>query len=207
MRSSAVKPLAPPEPPPIEMRSLPSVARATSQPLFTSPTTSSSGTKTSSKNTSLKCAWPVMPLQRIDRHAGGFHVDRHHRHAGVLGGVGIGADGRQAPLAEVGQAGPHLLPGDPPARRRPSWPPCAPRRHREPAPGSENSWHHITSPRSTGSTQRSRWSSVPAWEIVSVTQPVMPMSGRSTPLNSSSMTSCSSTSAARPHGFGQCGTR
>ena len=76
-----------------------------------------------------------------------------------------------------------------------------------PAPGSENSWHHITSPRSTGSTQRSRWSSVPACAMVSVTQPVMPMSGRSTPLNSSSMTSCSSTSAARPHGLGQCGTR
>ena len=49
----------------------------------------------------------------------------------------------------------------------------------EPAPGSENSWHHITWPRSTGSTQRSRWSSVPAWAMVSATQPVMPMSGRS----------------------------
>ena len=97
------------------MRSLPSVARATSQPLLTSPTTSASGTNTSSKNTSLKCAWPVRPLQRIHCHPRGFHVDRHHRHAGVLGCVGVGADGGQAPLALVRQAGPHLLTGDPPA--------------------------------------------------------------------------------------------
>ena len=43
----------------METRSLPSVARATRQPWPTSPTTPSSGTNTSSKNTSLNSASPV----------------------------------------------------------------------------------------------------------------------------------------------------
>ena len=61
IRSSALNPVGAPDPPPIEIRSLPRVARATSQPRLTSPTTSASGTKTSSKNTSLKWLSPVMP--------------------------------------------------------------------------------------------------------------------------------------------------
>ena len=50
----------PPVPPPIDTRSLPSVERATVQPSFGVPTTSSSGTKTSLKKTSLKSALPVI---------------------------------------------------------------------------------------------------------------------------------------------------
>jgi hypothetical protein len=54
------------------MRSLPSVARATSQPRFTSPTTSASGTNTSSKKTSLKCESPVMPRSGLTVTPGAF---------------------------------------------------------------------------------------------------------------------------------------
>ena len=43
----------------METLSLPSVARATVQPPLTGPTTSSSGTKTSLKKTSLNSDWPV----------------------------------------------------------------------------------------------------------------------------------------------------
>ena len=49
----------PPWPPPMDTLSLPSVARATVQPPLTGPTTSSSGTKTSLKKTSLNSDWPV----------------------------------------------------------------------------------------------------------------------------------------------------
>ena len=49
----------PPWPPPMLTLSLPSVARATVQPPSTGPTTSSSGTKTSLKNTSLNSELPV----------------------------------------------------------------------------------------------------------------------------------------------------
>ena len=44
----------------METLSLPSVARATVQPPFTGPTTSSSGTKTSLKKTSLNSDCPVV---------------------------------------------------------------------------------------------------------------------------------------------------
>ena len=50
----------PPAPPPMLTRSLPSVARATVQPALGSPTTSSSGTKTSLKKTSLNSLPPVI---------------------------------------------------------------------------------------------------------------------------------------------------
>ena len=49
-----------PCPPPMLTLSLPSVARATVQPPSIGPTTSSSGTKTSSKKTSLNSDAPVV---------------------------------------------------------------------------------------------------------------------------------------------------
>ena len=52
--------MLPPPPPPIDTLSLPSVARATVQPPSTGPTTSSSGTNTSLKNTSLNSELPVV---------------------------------------------------------------------------------------------------------------------------------------------------
>ena len=77
----------------------------------------------------------------------------------------------------------------------------------DPAPGSLNSWHQITSWRSAGGTHRSTWSGVACWIRVRMIQLVMPRLGRLIPAarNSCSMTSCSMALASRPHGFGQCG--
>ena len=79
----------------------------------------------------------------------------------------------------------------------------------EPEPGSENSWHHTSSPRSDGSTNRSRCASLPCSRIVGSAQPAITMSGRATPAraSSSSMTIWVTASAPRPYGAGQCGVR
>ena len=47
----------------------------------------------------------------------------------------------------------------------------------EPDPGSEKSWHHTSSPRSDGGTNRSRCSSLPCSRIVGSAQPAITMSG------------------------------
>ena len=77
----------------------------------------------------------------------------------------------------------------------------------DPAPGSLNSWHQITSWLSAGRTQRATWSGLAYWIRVRMIQPVMPRLGRLIPAaaNSCSITSCSTADASRPHGFGQCG--
>ena len=51
----------------------------------------------------------------------------------------------------------------------------------DPASGSLNSWHQITSWFSAGRTQRATWSSVACWISVRITQPVMPYAGRLMP--------------------------
>ena len=107
--------MPPPPPPPMLTLSLPSVARATVQPPSTGPTTSSSGTNTSLKNTSLNSELPVVILSGPDLDALGVHVDRHHRDAVVLGHVGVGAHGGEAHAGHVGAGGPHLLAVDEPA--------------------------------------------------------------------------------------------
>ena len=78
----------------------------------------------------------------------------------------------------------------------------------EPASGSLNSWHQMTSWSSAGCTHRATWSSVPCWMRVRITQPVIEYDGFLMPAarNSSSMTSCSIAPAARPYGSGQWGT-
>ena len=48
----------------------------------------------------------------------------------------------------------------------------------EPAPGSENSWHQIISPRSVGGTNRSICSGVPCSRIVGAAHQPMTRSGR-----------------------------
>ncbi len=79
----------------------------------------------------------------------------------------------------------------------------------EPEPGSENSWHHTSSPRSDGVTNRSRCASVPCSRIVGSAQPAITMSGRVTPARASSwsMTIWVTASAPSPAGAGQCGVR
>ena len=79
----------------------------------------------------------------------------------------------------------------------------------EPAPGSENSWHQVSSPSSDGRTNRSRCASVPCCRIVGTAQPAITRSGRVTPARASSwsITTWVTGSAARPYGAGQCGVR
>ena len=112
----------PPWPPPMDTLSLPSVARATVQPPLTGPTTSSSGTKTSLKKTSLNSDCPVTMLERAHLHALRVHVDDHGGDALVLRRVGVGADGGQAEAGVVGTARPHLLAVDEPAAVDPGSP-------------------------------------------------------------------------------------
>ena len=70
----------------------------------------------------------------------------------------------------------------------------------EPAPGSLNSWHQVSSPSSVGRTNRSRCASEPCARIVGAAQPPILRSGRSTPAAASSwsITSWVTGSAARP---------
>ena len=70
----------------------------------------------------------------------------------------------------------------------------------DPAPGSLNSWHQMISPRSVGSTKRSRCASVPYLTSVGTTQLPMTMSGSFTfaAVISCAMTICSTGPAERP---------
>ncbi len=79
----------------------------------------------------------------------------------------------------------------------------------EPASGSENSWHHVISPRSVGPRNRSRCSSLPWPRIVGAAHAPILRSGRVTPAAASSwsMTSWCTGSAPSPYGAGQCGAR
>ena len=70
----------------------------------------------------------------------------------------------------------------------------------EPAPGSEKSWHQVSSPSSEGRTNRSRCSSVPCSRIVGTAHPAITMSGRvsSARASSWSITIWVTASAPRP---------
>ena len=77
----------------------------------------------------------------------------------------------------------------------------------DPAPGSENSWHQIISPRKVGGRNRCCCSSVPNATIDGMIHAAMPICGRFTrpAVNSWAMMICSIGSEARPHGLGRCG--
>ncbi len=95
--------------------SLPSVARATVQPPSTGPTTSSSGTNTSLKNTSLNSEPPFGIFNgRTSTPSACMSID-DGRDAVVLRRVGVGADRGEAAAGDVGAARPHLLAVDQPA--------------------------------------------------------------------------------------------
>ena len=77
----------------------------------------------------------------------------------------------------------------------------------DPAPGSENSWHQIISPRNVGGRNRCCCSSVPNATIDGMIHAAMPIWGRLTrpAANSWAMMICSIGLDARPHGLGRCG--
>ena len=82
-------------------RSLARVVWATCQPSPTSPSTLAAGIRTSSRNTSLKWASPVIWRSGRMSMPGVRHVDEEVGDALVLGRVGIGAGEQDAPLGAV----------------------------------------------------------------------------------------------------------
>ncbi len=90
-------------------RSALSVAWATCQPAFSSPTSWRPGITTSSRNISQKCDSPV--AWRIGRTSmpGRRHVQEEVGDAAPLGRVGVGARQQQAPVGVPRPAGPDLL--------------------------------------------------------------------------------------------------
>ena len=101
--------------PAIATRSLASVVRASFQPPSTSPTTHSSGTKTSSRKTSLNISSPVSSRSgRMSMPVAG-HVDEEVGDPRVLLHVGVRPRQADPPVGLAGQRGPDLLAGEPPA--------------------------------------------------------------------------------------------
>ena len=153
--------------------SLPSVARATVQPPSIGPTTSSSGTNTSSKNTSLNSESPVVIRSgRTSTPSACMSMTivvmpSCLATSGFVRTVAKPNAARCAPLVHTFWP----LTSQPPSTRvaRVFTPAAS-----EPASGSLNSWHQITSRLSAGRTQRATWSSVACCTSVRITQPVMP---------------------------------
>ena len=89
----------------------------------------------------------VHRAQRAHRDAGGVQVDEERRDALMLGGIGRTGPGEQdAPLGELGEAGPHLLPVDHPVVAVAEWLWCSARPGRCPSrarrsPGTRSPHH------------------------------------------------------------------
>ena len=124
------------------------------------PTSWSSGTNTSSRNTSLNSASPVICTSGRTSMPGRRHVDDEVGDALVLGHVGVGAGQADAPARELRVRRPHLL-----AREQPAVVDAHARvfsdARSEPASGSEKSWHQISSAVRIDGSQRAFCSSVP----------------------------------------------
>ena len=187
-------------------RSLPSVERATVQPLSTAPTTSSSGTNTWSKNTSLNIAAPVASRSgRTSTPSACMSMTT------VVMPACFGASGLVRTVA------------------RPRWQCCAPLVHTFWPVISHPPSTRVAlgaDPRGVGARVGLAEQLAPH-ELALERRPDPPLDlvlGRvldqrehdptrdavlgtlhAGPLNSSSITSCSTAGAARPHGFGQCG--
>ena len=115
-----------------------------------SPTTQSSGTNTSSRNTSLNSASPVISRSGRTSMPGAAHVDQEVGDALVLGRVRVGAGQADRPVRLAGPA--TSTPSARSARQPPSTFSAVVRSEArsEPASGSLNSWHQMISPRSVG---------------------------------------------------------
>ena len=198
---------ATPEPPPMLTRSLPSVARATVQPLLGSPDHVLVGHEDVVEEhlVELRAAGDLPQRSHLD--PGCVHVDDHGGDAGVLGRLRIGAHGGQTALAVVRAAGPHLLAVDAPAALDADRAGLDRRGVRAGVRFGEQLAPHLFLAQCLidesfdlrrGSVLDQRQDH-PAGDAV-----VGPLDTRRR-RNSCSMTSCSTASAARPHGLGQCG--
>ena len=165
------------------------------------------GTKTSSKKTSLKWEWPVSWRRGRTSTPSAFRSITIIADAGVLGGVGVGAHRREPVGAEMGAPLVHTFwPGDPPAAVDLH----AARLHRGGVGARAGLAEELTEldlALEARADEALHLLGLPCWAIVRVFQPLMLRSGRRTPSNSSSITSCSIGTASRPQGFGQWGTR
>ena len=153
--------------------SLPRVARATVQPPSTGPTTSSSGTNTSLKNTSLNSDMPVvMRSGRTSTPSACMSITIVVMPwcLGTSGLVRTVANPLPATWAPLVHTFWPLTSQPPSTRVALVLMPAA----SEPASGSLNSWHQMTSWVSADGTNRCTWSSVACWIRVRMTHPVMP---------------------------------
>ena len=93
-------------------RSYASVVIATRQPSCSGPSSASTGTRTSVKKISLNSCSPVIVTSGRTSTPGQRHVDEQARDAAVLRRLGIGAHQQLAPVGEVAERVPGLLPVD-----------------------------------------------------------------------------------------------
>src|SRR5271167_2636698 len=143
-------------------RSLPSVARATVHPELGAPTTSSSGTNRSLKNTSLNSEPPVICRNGRTSTSGAFISTITvvmPACLGTSGSVRTVASPRAQYCAPLVHTFCPLIFQPPSTRVALVLIDAA----SEPASGSENSWHQISSLRSAFSTNRSICHGVPCW--------------------------------------------
>ena len=147
-------------PPPMETRSFIRVVMAMRHPSPSPPRRSTSGMRASVKNTSLNSASPVIWCSGRTSTPGRVHVDQEAGDALVLGDLGVGAGEEQArsrQWATVVQTFWPLTTHSSPSRTAR----VARLATSEPAPGSLNSWHQISSPVNRGRRYRFFCSSVP----------------------------------------------
>jgi hypothetical protein len=132
-------------PAPIPTRSNMRVVLATAQPLFSPPIRSASATTASSKNTSLKSAWPVISTSGRMVTPGWSSRNANHEIPACLGtSTSVRASNipRSASMApELQTFWPVITQWSPSRVARVDRPARS-----EPDPGSLNSWHHATEP-------------------------------------------------------------
>ena len=134
-------------------RSKRSVTLVTRQPSFSAPTRFSTGTRTSSRNTSLNSPSPIkvgsgrisMPGRSIGRMS--------QRDAAVLRRLGVGAHQQLAVVARPARRSTRSSGRSRRSGRRRARRACGAHARSEPAAGSEKPWHHTSSPR----RMRRRW--------------------------------------------------
>ena len=193
----------------IATRSLASVVRASFQPSSSSPTRQSSRDEHVVEEDLVEQRLPGRS-RRSGRTSmpGALHVDEEVGDALVLRRVGVGAGEADALVGALGDRVPHLLAGELPALRRPARRFVRSEARSEPAPGSEKSWHHTSSP------SRTAHEPLPLLVVAVLEDRGQRPAGdhdvgSGTPAraSSSSITISVTASAPRPYGAGQCGVR
>ena len=132
-----------------DTRSLPSVTLASAQPPFTSPTRFFAGRRTSSRNTSLKAWSPVMStMGRIVTPGASIGHTKYEmpRCFSTSGSVRASRIPNAATWAKLVHTFWPVTTHSSPSRTARVDSPA----RSEPAPGSENSWHQISSPANSG---------------------------------------------------------